>query len=421
MAEAVASHGYGGTTVRELARLAGVSKTTFYEHFENKQECFLSTFDAIVDQACSRLTTTWAPEDDLRGRLETALSELMDMVIREYRAATLVVVESLSLGVAGVTHRERGSAKFEATVRRCFKSGGSERQPSATVIRAIVAGVQGVVYRRLRTGDTERLPGVVPGLVDWILSYGKRESALVRRAAAVAAEPCAGVPVGARTGFDWHLPPDSPRGRAELSQRDRIVSAIGRLSLESEYEDLSIPTISATAGTSNQTFYEHFSDKLEAYLAVFDASANEALLAAKDAFESRPEAPEAVGAATRALLEHIAASELFARLTFFALLTAGRPALDRGDEVMDRFGDLLELDRSRPEPAVGTPSWSTQSAMAAGRSSSTSSPGGRRFTPRTGAGACADSAHTVRRTLTQYAPTTRLMEDIESYGGIDFD
>jgi AcrR family transcriptional regulator len=346
MAEAVASHGYGGTTVRELARLAGVSKTTFYEHFENKQECFISAFDEIVDQACGRLATSWAPEDDLRGRLETALGELMDMVIREHRASTLVVVESLSLGVAGVRHRERGSAKFEATVRRCFKSGESERQPSATVIRAIVAGVQGVVYRRLRTGDTEGLPDVVPGLVDWILSYGKRESALVRRAAEVAAEPCAGVPVETRAGFDWRLPPDSPQSRAELSQRDRIVSAIGRLALENEYEDLSIPAISATAGTSNQTFYEHFSDKREAFLAVFDVSASEALLVTEDAFKSRLEFPEAVGAATRALLEHIAASELFARLTFFALLTAGRPALDRGDEVMDRFGELLGLDRS---------------------------------------------------------------------------
>ena len=41
MVEAVARHGYAGTTLRELVRLAGVSKTTFYEHFDSKQECFL--------------------------------------------------------------------------------------------------------------------------------------------------------------------------------------------------------------------------------------------------------------------------------------------------------------------------------------------------------------------------------------------
>src|SRR5262245_11563495 len=47
MVEAVARHGYAGTTLRELVRLAGVSKSTFYEHFESKQDCFLETFDEI--------------------------------------------------------------------------------------------------------------------------------------------------------------------------------------------------------------------------------------------------------------------------------------------------------------------------------------------------------------------------------------
>ena len=55
MVEAVARHGYAGTTLRELVRLAGVSKTTFYEHFESKQECFLATFDEIITQVTERV------------------------------------------------------------------------------------------------------------------------------------------------------------------------------------------------------------------------------------------------------------------------------------------------------------------------------------------------------------------------------
>ena len=48
MVEAVARHGFADTTLRELVSLAGVSKSTFYEHFESKQDCFLATFDDIV-------------------------------------------------------------------------------------------------------------------------------------------------------------------------------------------------------------------------------------------------------------------------------------------------------------------------------------------------------------------------------------
>jgi AcrR family transcriptional regulator len=48
MVEAVARHGFAGTTLRELVGLAGVSKSTFYQHFESKEDCFLATFDQII-------------------------------------------------------------------------------------------------------------------------------------------------------------------------------------------------------------------------------------------------------------------------------------------------------------------------------------------------------------------------------------
>ena len=56
--------GYADTTLRELVALAGVSKSTFYEHFESKQDCFLATFDDIVDEivaGSTRRSTAPAP------------------------------------------------------------------------------------------------------------------------------------------------------------------------------------------------------------------------------------------------------------------------------------------------------------------------------------------------------------------------
>ena len=49
MADAVASKGYAGTTVADVVAGAGVSRKTFYEHFRDKEECFLAAFDAGVD------------------------------------------------------------------------------------------------------------------------------------------------------------------------------------------------------------------------------------------------------------------------------------------------------------------------------------------------------------------------------------
>jgi AcrR family transcriptional regulator len=367
MVEAVARHGYGGTTLRELVRLAGVSKTTFYEHFDSKQECFLATFDEIVSQVTERVSAAYREGGDFRERLVAALNVFMNLTVTEPDAAMLTAVESLTLGAAGVAHRERGSEAFELLIRQSFEHSPAKGEVSARTIRAIAAGIRGVVYRRLRTGKVEELPGLVDELVDWALEYQRPDGDAVRLAAAAAAKPLAAC-ADEDDGLDWREPPDSPRSRTELTQRERIVRAVGQLVVEKGFETLSIPAISAKAGTSNQTFYEHFSNKREAFLAAFDASASEGLLVTTAAFEAAGDSPEAVGAAIRAVLEHISRHELFAQLTFFDLQTAGPVALDRADAVMDSFTSFLRpgiapkgVDNQATEAllqAVGSGAWS---------------------------------------------------------------
>jgi len=96
--------------LRDLVRLAGVSKTTFYEHFGSKQECFLATLDGITSQVTERVSVTYSQEGDFRERLVAALTAFMNLMVSEPEAAMLTAVESLALGAAGVAHRERGSA-----------------------------------------------------------------------------------------------------------------------------------------------------------------------------------------------------------------------------------------------------------------------------------------------------------------------
>jgi AcrR family transcriptional regulator len=344
MVEAVARHGYAGTTLRELVTLAGVSKSTFYEHFESKEECFLTTFDEIVAAAGTRVGEAYRSVGDFRQRLGAALATFMGLVNEQPAAASLVVVESLTLGAAGVTHRERASQAFEVWIGQSFDHSPSPRQVPAVAVRAIVAGIRGATYRRLRRGRQEELPGLVEELVEWTLRHQGADSEATRRAVAAAATP---VGAAARPSeddadppLDWEEPPDSRRSRATLTQRERIVRGAARAAVANGYPALSIPAISAAAGVSNQTFYEHFSNKRDAFLAAFEILAGEALEATA-ASEPEGSRPEAIGVRLRALLEHVAGNELFARLAFFELLTAGPMALDRADAILDSFGAFL--------------------------------------------------------------------------------
>src|SRR4051794_31061826 len=46
MAEAASERGYVNTVVSDVVERAGVSRKTFYEHFTDKEECFLASYDA---------------------------------------------------------------------------------------------------------------------------------------------------------------------------------------------------------------------------------------------------------------------------------------------------------------------------------------------------------------------------------------
>lgn len=357
MVEAVARNGYAATTMRELVTLAGVSKSTFYEHFDNKQDCFLSTFDEIATRLGVSVENAYGLDGDMRERLTAGLTAFMSLAVEEPAAASLATVESLTLGAAGVECRERASLAFEAMLKQSFDESPSEREVSALTVAAVTAGIRGTAYRNIRNGTPERLPKIVDDLVDWALCYEKPDNEVTRRAVAAAARPVDRAELWAHREHSqqpgWDEPPDSRRSRASLTQRERIVRAAATVVVQSGYAALSIPAISRTAGVSNQTFYEHFGGKRDALLASFEVLASEALEPGAAAFLRERQHPEAIGAGLRALLEEIAANELFSRLAFFELPTAGPVALDRADAILD--GLTVFLERGAAPGEIGTP------------------------------------------------------------------
>jgi AcrR family transcriptional regulator len=339
MVEATARHGFAGTTVSELVGFAGVSKTTFYQHFDSKESCFLATFDAIIEAVTERVSAAFAEPGDFRRRLTRALSVFMEIAAAEPAAASLAAVDSLTLGKAGIAHREKGSEAFELMIRQSFDHAPSSVEVGDVTVRAIVAGIRGVVYRSLRADQADRLPTLVDELVDWAMAYQQVPGEMARRAFAAAEAGASGGPV---VDPPWEEPPDSSLSRRKLSQRERIVRGAAKVVIESGYDSLSIPAISSAAGVSNQTFYEHFQSKRDALLAAFKAMAREALQSAGFAFAAERGRPEAMGAGVRALLDYLAEHELFARLAFIELPAAGPVALDEADRVLDRFVTFLQ-------------------------------------------------------------------------------
>src|SRR3954470_19221349 len=161
-----------------------------------------------------------------------------------------------------------------------------------------------------------------------------------------------------------------PRGPHNLtrddvlaSQRQRMTDAMAAAVAGKGYASTTVGDVVAGAGVSRKTFYEHFRDKEECFLAAFDAGV-EALLAAIVAAE--PAGPgwiEALRARVRAYLVTLASRPEFARTFLIEVFAAGPRALERRAQVHERFAQLIadlytQTGREFPElPAVADPIW----------------------------------------------------------------
>lgn len=346
MVEAVSRRGYAGTTLRELVGLAGVSKTTFYQHFESKEECFWATYQTIVDAAGEALFAAYTNANGQRSKLRAAITAHAERLATAPTAASLVAVESLSLGSAGASQREATATRFEQTLRECYAEEPARGEASDLAIRAAIGGYRQVIYRCLRTREPDVLSASAGELADWMLSYQRPGEGHVVAETSFEALPAAHSEEEAngRKLPGWQEPPDSQRSRRALTQRQRLIRAMARLAAEKGYTNLSVPTISGAAGVSNQTFYQEFSSKQEVLLAAFEELSDRLLNQATEAFAAQEEWHRAVAAALWALLSFVATEPYFARLAFFELTAIGPPGFDRADAMMDRVIAFLEPD-----------------------------------------------------------------------------
>jgi AcrR family transcriptional regulator len=142
-----------------------------------------------------------------------------------------------------------------------------------------------------------------------------------------------------------HAPP--PEVRLPL-QRERLLRAGAREFAERGYAGASSESISRRAGMSKATFYEHFANKEECMLALFDLGAELVQSAMADAAGNAPvgDARERLRAGTRAFLGALAEHPEFAQTLLVEIIGAGPRAAQRRDQILQAFADVLDAENA---------------------------------------------------------------------------
>jgi AcrR family transcriptional regulator len=136
------------------------------------------------------------------------------------------------------------------------------------------------------------------------------------------------------------------RAAAAADQRRRILEATADLVAEQGYPETTIEQIVRRARVGYATFYKHFADKQEAFLALFDAAIERTAYVVEEAYDGEDGPwPDKVGAALGALLKIVAAHPNVARACMVEALTAGPAAAARHEAALKRFAPLLRPGR----------------------------------------------------------------------------
>jgi AcrR family transcriptional regulator len=188
MLRATAELGYREVSVQEVLDRAGVSRPTFYEHFENKEACFLAAFDTAAARLRERVETAALDGQGWRERLRLGLEELLHFVSEDPDAAMSLIVDARGACHDALARRDElldhFSSCLDSMVRAEVPAG--EPAPSAIAAAGIVGGVEALLYSRLNRGEADDVESLLPPLMYFaVLPYEGHQVASEELALAV--------------------------------------------------------------------------------------------------------------------------------------------------------------------------------------------------------------------------------------------
>lgn len=164
MVRVVGRQGYKATSVADVIAEANVSRTTFYKHFEDKQECFLAAYDMVTERVMDEVISSCNGEQTWLERVRIGLTTIVEMFALDPQLARTAIVE---VAAAGADARQR---HWNAITRFTeFLEDGEELAEGRDLpdnIALMAAGaVSGLIFDELLTGRAERLPQLLPDLL----------------------------------------------------------------------------------------------------------------------------------------------------------------------------------------------------------------------------------------------------------------
>ena len=153
---------FGGITVGRIVGRSGVSRRTFYELFEDREDCFLAAFDLSVERGARHVVPAFQAPGAWRERVRAGLQALLAYLEDEPGMGALCVVDALGGGPVALERRARVVNALIDAVHEGRKEARAGAKPTRLTAEGVVGAVLSVLHARLAAQAARHNGGAQP-------------------------------------------------------------------------------------------------------------------------------------------------------------------------------------------------------------------------------------------------------------------
>src|ERR1700728_2835228 len=149
--------GVGALTVATICKRSGLSRKTFYDIFEEREDCLRATFEDAMEQVTRVVREAVSGDLSWRERVRAALQGLLSFFDSEPGVGRLLIVEALGAGHQTLEARKRGIAQIISFIDQGRTETKTGREPPPLTAEATVGAVFSVIHARMLEDDSQPL------------------------------------------------------------------------------------------------------------------------------------------------------------------------------------------------------------------------------------------------------------------------
>lgn len=166
LAAAVAEKGYGTATIADVVRHAKVSKRTFYEHFVDKEACFLAMYVMATNTILAAVAASFeaAATASWQAQVDAAIDAYVTTLEAHPALTRSCLVDIHAAGARALERRRQVHGAFAEMLRdlvaRTRKKHPELSPITAEMATALVGGINELLLVQVERGPQHRLPAL---------------------------------------------------------------------------------------------------------------------------------------------------------------------------------------------------------------------------------------------------------------------